>query len=108
MHRPNLSEIVDNVSPPGRGDSSWSLDNPPAMIHRPSADQIQMCGENHQSLIPDVRKHHENTLWLLIEETQGLAAHEVDGVIKIRCGDLDGVVLVWALNSRKRRMLRRR
>jgi tRNA ligase len=88
MHRSSLRDIVNKFSPPGRLVSlNWSLDEPPAMIHRICADRIQGRGENHQSLIPDEYKNHENALWMFIEQTQGLSGNEVDDIIEMDVGE---------------------
>ncbi|KAF8520871.1 RNA ligase-domain-containing protein [Hysterangium stoloniferum] len=107
MHRSSLRDIVNKFSPPGRLVAlNWSLDEPPAMIHRICTDRIQVRGENHQSLIPDARKNHETALWMFIEQTQGLAVQEVDDIIEMDVAEsieenlaraVDGLVRVLGL-----------
>jgi tRNA ligase len=82
QHRRELRSAIANIQPPVRLVAlNWSLDQPPAMIHRICGDRVQARGENHQTLRPDERKSHEDVIWMFIEKTEGLAEEEVDEVI---------------------------
>ena len=71
------------MSPPVRLLSLyWSLDKPPAIIHRVCGDRVMERGENHQTLRADpVSKGHEEAIWMFINNTEELSDEEVDEVI---------------------------
>lgn len=85
---------------------NWSLDQPPAMIHRICGDRVQGRGENHQTLRADEHKNHEDVIWMFIEKTEGLAENEVDEIIEMDIAEdlddglsraVDGLVRVLGL-----------
>lgn len=53
------------------------------MIHRICGDRIQERGENHQTLRPDVKKSHEDVLWMFIEQSEPLSESEVDDIVEM-------------------------
>ncbi|KIJ51876.1 hypothetical protein M422DRAFT_26561 [Sphaerobolus stellatus SS14] len=85
QHREQLREVASKViSPRARLVAlNWSLDQPPAMIHRICGDRIQQRGENHQTLRADDTKSHEDVVWMFIEKTEDLSEKEVDDVIEM-------------------------
>ncbi|KAF8893696.1 RNA ligase-domain-containing protein [Gymnopilus junonius] len=62
---------------------NWSLDKPPAMIHRICGDRVEQRGENHQTLRADTSKSHEDVIWMFINNTEELTASEVDDIIEM-------------------------
>lgn len=62
---------------------NWALDDPPAMIHRICGDRVLHRGDNHQTLRADksTAKSHEEVIWSFINDTQDLAAAEVDAIV---------------------------
>lgn len=91
QHRQGLRSAIANIQPTVRLVAlNWSLDQPPAMIHRICGDRVQARGDNHQSLRPDERKSHEDVIWMFIEQTEGLGENEVDDIIDMDIAeDLD-------------------
>ncbi|KAF8515637.1 RNA ligase-domain-containing protein [Gautieria morchelliformis] len=84
QHRQGLRDALASFRPPVRLVAlNWSLDQPPAMIHRICGDRVQARGENHQSLRADEHKSHEDVIWMFIEKTEGLAENEVDEIIEM-------------------------
>ena len=64
---------------------NWALDDPPAMIHRICGDRVLHRGDNHQTLRADksTAKFHEEVIWSFINDTQDLAAAEVDAIVEM-------------------------
>ena len=67
---------------------NWSLDQPPATIHRICGDRVQQRGDNHQTLRADPSsKSHEEIIWMFINSTQELTPSEVDNVVEMELGE---------------------
>lgn len=107
QHREGLRSAIANIQPSVRLVAlNWSLDQPPAMIHRICGDRVQARGENHQSLRPDEHKGHEDVIWMFIEKTEALGENEVDEVIEMDIAEdlenglsraVDGLVRILGL-----------
>ena len=68
---------------------NWSLDQPWATVHRICSDCVQQCGDNHQSLHPNLlNKSHEEVIWIFINRTEELTPKEVDNVVEMELGEL--------------------
>lgn len=84
QHRSGLREALTKFNPPVRLVAlNWSLDRPPAMVHRICSDRVQDRGENHQSLRADTKKSHEDVLWMFIDKSEELSEAEVDDIIEM-------------------------
>ncbi|GJJ07053.1 hypothetical protein Clacol_001252 [Clathrus columnatus] len=84
QHRSTLREALTKFRPRVRLIAlNWSLEQPPAMIHRTCSDRVQIRGENHQSLRADEKKSHEEVLWMFIDKSEPLSESEVDDIIEM-------------------------
>ncbi|KAF8162123.1 RNA ligase [Pholiota molesta] len=83
MHRQSLRDATKNEDPPVRLLAlNWSLDKPPAAVHRICGDRVLVRGDNHQTLRADATsKAHEDVIWMFINTTEELTPAEVDEVI---------------------------
>ena len=69
---------------------NWSLDQPPAAIHRICGDRVLQRGDNHQSLRvrgDSLSKSHEEAIWMFINSTQALAPNQVDSIVEMELGE---------------------
>jgi tRNA ligase len=89
QHRLSLRDAARNFPQPVRLVAlNWSLDKPPATIHRICGDRIQQRGDNHQTLRADLSsKSHEAVVWMFINTTQELTPKEVDNVVEMELGE---------------------
>lgn len=84
QHRRQLREATAAMDPPVRLLAlNWSLDKPQAIIHRVCGDRVVRRGDNHQSLLPDQEKKHEDVIWQFIRNAEELSEDEVDAVQNI-------------------------
>lgn len=67
---------------------NWSIDQPPAIIHRIMGDRVLARGDNHQSLRADtVAKAHEEVIWMFINQMEELDDSEVDITVEMSIED---------------------
>ncbi|KAF8886739.1 RNA ligase-domain-containing protein [Infundibulicybe gibba] len=85
IHRQSLRSATSTFNPPVRLLAlNWSLDKPPATVHRICDDRVVRRGENHQTLRADQEtKVHEEVIWKFIAEAEELAESEVDQVVEM-------------------------
>ena len=85
QHRESLRDVASKYPQPVRLLAlNWSLDQPPATIHRICGDRVQERGDNHQTLRADAStKSHEEAIWRFINTTQELSPSEVDTVVEM-------------------------
>ncbi|KAF9486118.1 hypothetical protein BDN70DRAFT_870217 [Pholiota conissans] len=86
QHRQALRDATKDMDPPVRLLAlNWSLDMPPATIHRICGDRILERGDKHQSLRADTTaaKSHEEVIWMFITTTEELTPSEVDEVVEM-------------------------
>ena len=89
QHRLSLREAANNFPQSVRLLAlNWSLDQPPATVHRICGDRVQQRGDNHQTLRADLlSKSHEEVIWMFINSSQELAPSEVDNVVEMELGE---------------------
>ena len=89
QHRRSLRDAISKFSQPVRLLAlNWSLDQPPATIHRICGDRVQLRGDNHQTLRADPSsKSHEHVIWMLINGTEELTPSEVDNVVEMELAE---------------------
>ena len=76
VHRQSLRYETSRLPQPVRILAlNWSLDQPPAAIHRICSDRIQQ------------RNSHEDLLWLFISTAEELTPSEVDNVVEMKLGE---------------------
>jgi tRNA ligase len=95
IHRQSLRDATKNEDPPVRLLAlNWSLDKPPAAVHRICCDRILERGDNHQTLRADATsKAHEEVIWMFMNTTEELTPSEVDEVIDMELEeDLEATV----------------
>ncbi|KAF8588174.1 hypothetical protein K439DRAFT_1613751 [Ramaria rubella] len=107
QHRQGIRQATANITPPVRLVAlNWSLEQPPAIVHRICGDRVQARGENHQTLRADEQKSHEDVIWMFIQTTEGLGEGEVDEIIEMDLAEdledglaraVDGLVRVLGL-----------
>lgn len=89
QHREALQEVASKTNPPaGLLALNWSLDKPPAMIHRLCGDRVLSRGDRHQTLRADVEtKSHEDVIWEFLRSREELGDNEVDASIEMEVDD---------------------
>ena len=89
QHRQSLRDVASKLPQSVRLLAlNWSLDQPPATIHRICGDRVQERGDNHQTLRADMSsKSHEEVIWMFINSTQELTPNEVDNVVEMELGE---------------------
>jgi tRNA ligase len=89
QHRQSLRDVASKFPQSVRLLAlNWSLDQPPATIHRICGDRVQERGDNHQTLRADMSsKSHEEIIWMFINSTQELTPNEVDNVVEMELGE---------------------
>ena len=89
VHRQSLRDETSRFPPPTRILAlNWSLDQPPAAIHRICSDRIQRRVDNHQTLPADSSSNsHDDLLWLFINTAEELTPSEVDNVVEMKLGE---------------------
>ncbi|KIY53490.1 hypothetical protein FISHEDRAFT_63330 [Fistulina hepatica ATCC 64428] len=89
QHRQALRNLASNMTPKARLLAlNWALDKPNATIHRICGDRVLLRGDNHQTLRADKEgKSHEEAIWMFINQTEELAATEVDEVVDMDLED---------------------
>ncbi|KAI5121983.1 hypothetical protein M0805_001816 [Coniferiporia weirii] len=65
----------------------WTLDKPPAMVHRICSDRVLGRGDKHQSLRADDARQYEQVIWMFIGQLDELADSEVDEVVEMDIED---------------------
>ncbi|KAI6021729.1 RNA ligase-domain-containing protein [Pisolithus microcarpus] len=82
-------EVASKTNPPaGLLALNWSLDKPPAMIHRLCGDRVLSRGDRHQTLRADVEtKSHEDVIWEFLRSREELGDNEVDASIEMEVDD---------------------
>jgi tRNA ligase len=86
QHRQSLRDVASKFPQSVRLLAlNWSLDQPPATIHRICGDRVQERGDNHQTL--RAGKSHEEVIWMFISSTQELTPNEVDNVVEMELGE---------------------
>ncbi|KAI6101536.1 RNA ligase-domain-containing protein [Pisolithus croceorrhizus] len=95
QHRTALREVASKMNPPASLLAlNWSLEKPPAMIHRLCGDRILSRGDKHQTLRADAEtKSHEDVIWEFLRGHEELGDNEVDASIEMEVDDsLDAAV----------------
>jgi tRNA ligase len=83
QHRHDLRELIKGMDFPVRLLAfNWTLDKPPAMIHRICAARILDRGDNHQTLRADAEaKQHEGVIWLFLNNYEEFEEGEADETV---------------------------
>lgn len=107
QHRDQLRKATANMSPPVRLLAwNWSIDEPPATVHRIMSDRVLTRGDNHQTLRADATKSHEEVIWMFLNQIEELEHDEVDDIVEMDIEDtleqavskaIDGCVAVLGL-----------
>ncbi|KAI0699054.1 RNA ligase-domain-containing protein [Cerioporus squamosus] len=84
QHREQLREAAKKFRPPAKLLAlNWSFDIPMSTVHRICGDRIMARGENHQSLVADETKSHEDVLWQFLKNAEELTDAEADVVVSM-------------------------
>ncbi|KAI6025548.1 RNA ligase-domain-containing protein [Pisolithus marmoratus] len=110
QHREALREVASKMNPRARLLAlNWSLDQPPAMVHRLCGDRVLSRGDKHQTLRADAEtKTHEDVIWQFLRDREELGDNEVDASIEMEVEDsldtavsraVDGCVQILGLEK---------
>ncbi|PPQ91068.1 hypothetical protein CVT25_014736 [Psilocybe cyanescens] len=90
QHRQALRELAQKYRAPVRLLAlNWSIDKPPAMVHRICSDRVLDRADNHQTLRADssAARSHEEVIWMFINSAEELASKEVDEIVEMDIDD---------------------